>query len=185
MPLALDAAPLARARRLGLATRLVAGQRGAQDQHELVMRVVAVLYLVAGRLRGDDQGAVGGQLAREPREQQRAIGLAERRRRPRIPPQLDLARDLVDVLAARPARARDREIRHNLQASLVASTISQRAAPQRKQLKTVPYAVPDFLRFFGGALCASSYTRISVSAVVCTASSYSDVRPMWSPRSAS
>src|SRR4051794_7443847 len=96
-----DATAPARARRLGLAARLVAMERGAQDERELGLRVVAVLQLIAGERRGDDQRAVRRELAREASEQERAIVVGERARGARVPAQLDLARDLVDVLTAR------------------------------------------------------------------------------------
>src|SRR5438309_220027 len=66
-------ATLRRSRWLCRAARLLAMQRGAEDQRELGLRVVAILDLIARERRGDDQRAVVRQLAREPLEKQCAI----------------------------------------------------------------------------------------------------------------
>ncbi len=55
----------------------------------------------------------------------------------------------------------------------------QRRSSSRASARPDYAGEPDdfFARFFTGPFWASSYTRISVSAVVCTASRYSEVSP--------
>src|SRR3990167_5314752 len=107
MALALDATPLGRAARLGRATGLGTIECGTDDQGELARSVVAVLCLTSTLTR--DQVAFARELVGEPLEQPDPIGIGDRRRRGRVPAQLDLARDLVDVLAARAAGPRERD----------------------------------------------------------------------------
>lgn len=102
-----DAPALGAAADLRGAAELGALERGAHDEGELAGGIVAVLALIAREGRRDDQGAVSREALAEPLDEPAAIVVAEGRRGLRVPAQVDLARDLVDVLAAGSTRARE------------------------------------------------------------------------------
>ena len=109
MALVGDSPALGTTRWLGLATMLRPDQRGAHDQRELRERVLAILDLVARQRRRDDQRTLAAQPAREFLEEPRAIVRMQRGRAAGMPAQVDLARHLVDVLATRATRPRERD----------------------------------------------------------------------------
>src|SRR6266513_2100862 len=95
-------APLARrARGFGGLTRFRGRECAADEVAEPLLRLAAVVLLGAVVARDDEDRALGGEA--------RLDGLRERRAAREIEAQLHRGGDLVDVLAARAARAHERQ----------------------------------------------------------------------------
>src|SRR6266480_5961741 len=107
--LVLEAALARRARGFGGLTRFRGRECAADQVAEQLLRLAAVVLLGAVVARDDEDRALGGEAPPAQGPEARLDGLRERRAAREIEAQLHRGGDLVDVLAARAARAHERQ----------------------------------------------------------------------------
>src|SRR6266513_5989890 len=107
--LVLEAALARRARGFGGLTRLRGRERTADEVAEPLLRLAAVVLLGAVVARDDEDHALGGEAPPAQGPEARLDRVREHRAVREIKAQLHRGRHLVDVLAARAARAHERQ----------------------------------------------------------------------------